>query len=195
MEIIVGIGVAISLFFLGSVTQAYNKLIKTFMKTIGNLFNFVARKKDKEKEIKTSPRFKELYGGINQVLEGRIGLKKQKVISVIGLLVLFFSLIMIIGNFEWLTKGIVIDYIVGKTNLEYSFVKTSYTAISFGLLSYGMTTTLNSLKESKDYRQQRKREKIAQKAIKSLSSKELLNCAEKKIKKETKDIKTNIIIQ
>jgi len=190
MDIIVGIFVAVALFFLGSITQAWKKLVGILTKAFCKIFPALDKKRAQAKKIKVSEQLKETYN-VDEVRKENIGMQKIKVVRVGYIILTIIAGILIVANLEKLSGRIISNWLADVLNsigikISYINMNTTYTAVLFSVFSFGATSTLNSWKATKEYRKQRKKEKLIKKALNNMTSAELAEEVEKKNEQEKK---------
>ena len=188
-ELIIGLLLAVVLFFIGSMTQAWKKLVQTFTDFACKIFPFLEKQMKREKQLKLTDEFKGEYSMIREIRRSNIGMKKKKVITVIYFLITTISLGLVIGNLKyWTGTNIITDWIsegVSKVSwLSWLDVGTTYTAIVFSLLSFSLTSLLRIWKEGKEQRKEKKAKKRKEKVLKTMTSSELTQIAVEKTEEE-----------
>lgn len=178
-------------FYLGFFTQALKKLVGLLTKLLLRILSFFGIKiYEKEKSLRVSDEFKNTYKGISKVKLSKKNLKELSsidwisfgILCLAGLLVLLNMGNNIISN--WLWEILPIKII--KTAVD---MKTLYTATLFSVLSFAVSRLLARWKQTKANREQKRDIKIKEKAIKLMSSKEMLDNARKKDKENYERVK------
>lgn len=192
-EFIIGLLLAIVLFLLGSMTQAWKKLVQTFTAIMCKIFPFLEKRMKREKQLKMSQEFKQDYSTIEQVKRSNIGMKRKKIITVIYFVIFIVSLGLIVANLKyWSPDGInlVTNWLsieVEKVSwLKWLDVNTTYTAVMFSLLSFSLTSLLRVWKEGSASRKEKRQLKRKNKVLKTMSSAELAQIAVEKSENEKK---------
>ena len=192
-EFIIGLLLAIVLFLLGSMTQAWKKLVQTVTCIMCKIFPFLEKRMKREKQLKMSQEFKQDYSTIEQVKRSNIGMKRKKIITVIYFVIFIVSLGLIVANLKyWSPDGInlVTNWLsieVEKVSwLKLSDVNTTYTAVMFSLLSFSLTSLLRVWKEGSASRKEKRQLKRKNKVLKTMSSAELAQIAVEKSENEKK---------
>ncbi len=186
-------------FFLGLFTQALKKIIELLAKIILKVLSIFGIKiAKKEKRIKVSNEFKEVYKDIKKVKLSKKNIKQQSSIDWVYLSVLVVALILFIVNMESITGMAISNWLytwlpsiplIGKIFASSITTYTYYTAILFSIMSFALSKLLTRWKETKQQRVERKAQKLKRQAIELMDSKELVDAAKKKDDEEYKRLK------
>lgn len=177
-------------FFSGYIIEAIKYFIKLIVKTSLTLLSFFGVKfKAREKSIKMSSDFKETYKEIKVVKISNKNIKEKSSIDWVYFGVFIGTLILIISNLNIISGNMVSNWLFSlikswKIIKSATDMNTLYTATLFSVLSFSTTRILKRWKETKPQRKERRDNRIKDKAVKLMSSKELLKAA--KNKDETK---------
>ena len=164
---------------IGSYPYAYKKSFNILKHTASTTLGILDNKSFDAKNIKADDTTKE-YLEIYSIKKGQLGMKKQKTISIVGIIITLISLALIIVDQSMITDNIITKWIINNIYNNTNLVMTTYTAVTFSLFSFGLTRVLSTWKNSKEYRKERKILKIKQKAYRYLTAKELLEVSKKK---------------
>lgn len=192
--IITGI-LIITFFLLGHITQGFKKIISLFTDLFLKFLNLFGIKINrKEKHLKVSKEFKEIYKDIKIVKLSKKNIKQKHSIDIIGLSVLFIALILFIVNavtgyaisnwiHSWMSKIPLLNSILTRESMN-----TYYTAVLFSIMSFSISRIINRWKETKQQRIEAKNAKIKKLAIDLMDSKELVDQAKKKDENKRKEL-------
>ena len=192
---IISILLVILFIFLGQITYAIRKIITIILSFILNILSLfgihIARK---EKIIKTSAEFKNVYKDIKMVKLSNKNLKSKSSIDWFSLSIFLIALILVIVNFNSISSNVISNWIYSW--VKYIGVITSpsdmnvfYTAALFSVISFSLSKLLNRWKETKQKRKEKKILKLKTKAIKEMTSKELLDACKEKDAENYKELK------
>lgn len=195
IELLVGCLIALCFLFLGYISRALKKCISMLMKLIYLIADKLRIKVNQERKLKFTTNFYEQYDDIKIVTRSKLGMKKKNLYNPFMIIITIISLALIIANLKywngstnivssWI-ENVLISMNVSKTLLNVVEVSTIYTAVTFSLLSFGLSSILKSWKESRDLRRERKIKKQNDRVISRLSSSELTKRTIEKIEKET----------
>lgn len=195
IELLVGCLIALCFLFLGYISRALKKCISMLMKLIYLIADKLRIKVNQERKLKFTTNFYEQYDDIKIVTRSKLGMKKKKLYNPFMIIITIVSLALIIANLKYWngSTNIISNWIeqfllsvnVSETLLNVVEISTVYTAVTFSLLSFGLSSILKSWKESRDLRRERKIKKQNDRVISRLSSSELTKRTIEKIEKET----------
>lgn len=192
---IISILLVILFIFLGQITYAIRKIITIILGFILNILSLfgihIARK---EKIIKTSNEFKDVYKDIKMIKLSNKNLKLKSSIDWFSLSIFLIALILVIVNFNSISGNAISNWIYSW--IKYIGVITNpsdmnvfYTAALFSVISFSLSKLLNRWKETKQKRKEKKILKLKNKAIKEMTSKELLDACKEKDNEIYKELK------
>lgn len=196
IELLVGCLIALCFLLLGYISRALKKIISTLMKLLYLIADKLKIRVNQERKLKFTTNFYEQYSSIKIVTRSKLGMKKKKLYSPLMIVITIISLALIVANLKYWTGGntnivsnwiekLLISINVSETLLSVVEISTIYTAITFSVLSFGLSSILNSWKESRDLRRERKIRKQNDAVISRLTSSELTKKTIEKIEKET----------
>lgn len=180
--------ILITLFFsFGFFTQAFKKLVGLLTKIFLRVLSFLGIKiQTKEKCLKVSNEFKDTYKEIKKVKLSKKNLKEVSSIDWISLAILVVAGLLVLINMAFISDNAISNWLwelqpmkLMKTPTD---MNTFYTATLFSVLSFSVSKILSRWKETKENRIEKKNNKLKEKAIKLMSSKEMLDNAKKKDK-------------
>lgn len=189
--------ILISLFFyLGFFTQGLKKLVGLLTKLFLKVLNFFGIKiYQKEKCLKLSDEFKDTYKGITKVKLSKKNLKEISSIDWMSFGILCFAGLLVFINMGFVSNNAISNWLweilpvkIIKTATD---MKTLYTATLFSVLSFSVSKLMSRWKQTKTNRQEKRDIKIKERAIKLMSSKEMLDNARKKDKENYERLKDN----
>lgn len=178
------------LFFSGYIIQSIKYFIKLTINILLTIISFFGVKfKTHEKSIKMSDDFKNTYKEIKVVKISNKNIKEKSSIDWVYFGVFIGTLILIISNLNIISGNIVSNWLFSviknwKIIKSATDMNTLYTATLFSVLSFSITRILKRWKDTKPQRKERKDNKLKDRAVKLMSSRELLKAA--KTKDETK---------
>ena len=195
IKIIITLLLVCLFFFSGQLIQAVKKLLALFVSNILKLLAFFGIKINRrEKKVQVSQQFKETYKDIKIVKLSKKNLKQVSSIDWLNLSIFIITGILIICNL-----GIVSGNAI--SNWMYTWLKnikiiksavdmnTLYTATLFSALSFSASRILVRWKDTKQQRLERKQQKLKEKALELMDSKELLDNIKKKDEQKYKELK------
>lgn len=187
INVIVSVFLVLVFLFFGQIIQAIQRIFKIITKLSLFLLNLIGIKiTQKEKIVLLDKEFYDNNKEVNKVVMSKSNLKKQSSIDWIGLSMLIISLLLFIINLQNVSGNAISNWIysqIAHWNLLSSIdVGTFYTATIFSVISFSITRLLNRWKETKELRRENKELRLKRKALKVMSTKELLEEARKKNK-------------
>lgn len=184
--------ILVALFFiLGNGTQAIKKILTVLTNICLKILNIFGIKINrKEKQVKVSEEFKKSYGDIRIVKLSKKNIKQKSSIDWFYLIVFLIAVVLIVVNLKWVTGNAISNWIYSWLHImDEVSINTFYTAILFSIISFSLSKLLQRWKETKQQRVERKQALMKLKAVKLMSSKELLDEAKKKDEKKYKELK------
>lgn len=184
--------ILIALFFmLGNGTQAIKKILTVLTNICLKILSvFGIKINRKEKQVKVSEEFKKSYGDIRIVKLSKKNIKQKSSIDWFYLIVFLIAVVLIVVNLKWVTGNAISNWIYSWLQImDEVSINTFYTAILFSIVSFSLSKLLQRWKETKQQRVERKQALMKLKAVKLMSSKELLDEAKKKDEKKYKELK------
>ena len=175
--------ILITLFFsFGFFTQAFKKLVGLLTKIFLRVLSFLGIKiQTKEKCLKVSDDFKDTYKEIKKVKLSKKNLKEVSSIDWISFAILVVAGLLVLINMAFISGNAISNWLweiqpmkLMKTQTD---MNTFYTATLFSV-----SKILNRWKNTKENRIEKKNNKLKEKAIQLMSSKEMLDNARKKDK-------------
>lgn len=187
VEIFIGLFIALSLFFIGSMTQAWKKLVSVITKAFCKIFSLAEIQIKKDKDLNLRKEFKEKHPEIKAIKKGTIGMKKKRSVNIFALIIVIIFLGLIITNLGVISNNIItnnLTLLLNKIhiNIGPEDVNTGFTAFTFAILSFGLSKLINDWKITKQLRKEKRIKRLKDKAITNMSSKELVEAAQKKDK-------------
>lgn len=184
--------ILVALFFiLGNGTQAIKKILTVLTNICLKILSIFGIKINrKEKQVKVSEEFKKSYGDIRIVKLSKKNIKQKSSIDWFYLIVFLIAVVLIVVNLKWVTGNAISNWIYSWLHImDEVSINTFYTAILFSIVSFSLSKLLQRWKETKQQRVERKQALMKLKAVKLMSSKELLDEAKKKDEKKYKELK------
>ena len=184
--------ILVALFFiLGNGTQAIKKILTVLTNICLKILSvFGIKINRKEKEVKVTEEFKKSYGDIRIVKLSKKNIKQKSSIDWFYLIVFLIAVVLIVVNLKWVTGNAISNWIYSWLHImDEVSINTFYTAILFSIVSFSLSKLLQRWKETKQQRVERKQALMKLKAVKLMSSKELLDEAKKKDEKKYKELK------
>lgn len=184
--------ILVALFFiLGNGTQAIKKILTVLTNICLKILSvFGIKINRKEKQVKVSEEFKKSYGDIRIVKLSKKNIKQKSSIDWFYLIVFLIAVVLIVVNLKWVTGNAISNWIYSWLHImDEVSINTFYTAILFSIVSFSLSKLLQRWKETKQQRVERKQALMKLKAVKLMSSKELLDEAKKKDEKKYKELK------
>lgn len=182
-------------FLLGYIPQAFKKLISLIVKSFLHILNFFGiTLRSQERQILCSDEFKKAYKEIKRVKWSNKNIHSQSSIDWLSLIAVIICLILIISNLKIISDNIISNWLseiffsVGIA-IDPVNMNTFYTAVLFSVISFSLSRLWSRWKTTKKDRIQRKQLKIKQKAIKLMTSKELIDAVNLKDKEKYEEIK------
>ena len=186
IELLVGLFIAFSMFLAGFSVQTIKKLIKVILTFILSLLNKLGIKINyKERDLNVDKTLFIVYPNIIAVKRGALGMKKKRSINLFAVILVGISLLLIILNLSVVTNNMITNWLASLIqgigiNIDAIDMNTIYTAAVFSVLSFGLTKLLTQWKETSDIRKEIKKQKRKKDILNEMSSKELIEEAEKK---------------
>ena len=186
IELLVGLFIAFSMFLAGFSVQTIKKLIKVILTFILSLLNKLGIKINyKERDLNVDKTLFIDYPNIKAVKRGALGMKKKRSINLFAVILVGISLLLIILNLSVVTNNMITNWLASLIqgigiNIDAIDMNTIYTAAVFSVLSFGLTKLLTQWKETSDIRKEIKKQKRKKDILNEMSSKELIEEAEKK---------------
>ena len=184
--------ILIALFFmLGNGTQAIKKILTVLTNICLKILSvFGIKINRKEKQVKVSEEFKKSYGDIRIVKLSKKNIKQKSSIDWFYLIVFLIAVVLVVVNLKWVTGNAISNWIYSWLHImDEVSINTFYTAILFSIISFSLSKLFQRWKETKQQRVERKQALMKLKAVKLMSSKELLDEAKKKDEKKYKELK------
>ena len=184
--------ILVALFFiLGNGTQAIKKILTVLTNICLKILSvFGIKINRKEKQVKVSEEFKKSYGDIRIVKLSKKNIKQKSSIDWFYLIVFLIAVVLVVVNLKWVTGNAISNWIYSWLHImDEVSINTFYTAILFSIISFSLSKLLQRWKETKQQRVERKQALMKLKAVKLMSSKELLDEAKKKDEKKYKELK------
>lgn len=184
--------ILVALFFiLGNGTQAIKKILTVLTNICLKILSiFGVKINRKEKQVKVSEEFKKSYGDIRIVKLSKKNIKQKSSIDWFYLIVFLIAVVLIVVNLKWVTGNAISNWIYSWLHImDEVSINTFYTAILFSIISFSLSKLFQRWKETKQQRVERKQALMKLKAVKLMSSKELLDEAKKKDEKKYKELK------
>lgn len=184
--------ILVALFFiLGNGTQAIKKILTVLTNICLKILSIFGIKINrKEKQVKVSEEFKKSYGDIRIVKLSKKNIKQKSSIDWFYLIVFLIAVVLVVVNLKWVTGNAISYWIYSWLHImDEESINTFYTAILFSIVSFSLSKLLQRWKETKQQRVERKQALMKLKAVKLMSSKELLDEAKKKDEKKYKELK------
>ena len=184
--------ILVALFFiLGNGTQAIKKILTVLTNICLKILSvFGIKINRKEKQVKVSEEFKKSYGDIRIVKLSKKNIKQKSSIDWFYLIVFLIAVVLIVVNLKWVTGNAISNWIYSWLHImDEVSINTFYTAILFSIISFSLSKLFQRWKETKQQRVERKQALMKLKAVKLMSSKELLDEAKKKDEKKYKELK------
>lgn len=199
ITIILTLILALLFIFSGQIIQALKKLTKLITSLILKVLSFFGIKiSKKEKKVKVSKEFKNIYKDIKMVKLSKKNIKNKSSIHWVYLsvflicaLLVFLNLGVISGNAisNWIFNNIVAKTFLVKFTKTAIDMNTLYTATMFSVLSFSATKIWQRWKETKAIRKENKEALLKRKALQLMDSKELLDEAKRKDKEKLNNLK------
>lgn len=184
--------ILVALFFiLGNGTQAIKKILTVLTNICLKILSIFGIKINrKEKQVKVSEEFKKSYGDIRIVKLSKKNIKQKSSIDWFYLIVFLIAVVLVVVNLKWVTGNAISNWIYSWLHImDEVSINTFYTAILFSIISFSLSKLFQRWKETKQQRVERKQALMKLKAVKLMSSKELLDEAKKKDEKKYKELK------
>lgn len=186
---VVTFGMIFLLLASGRIYEGIKRLITLTVDILLKIVNFCGLGISKsERKIHTSKEFKKTFKDIRIVKKSKENNKIKPSINLFALILLIISVTLIICNLEivsgnaisiWLFKiNPVPTLIISQRNMDMTF-----TAILFSFVTFSISKLINQWKETKKYREAKKQMRQKKHLIKLMTSKDLLNAAKMKDKK------------
>lgn len=178
-------------FILGHFTQAIKKLLGFITKWILKFLSFFGLKiSTKEKSVEVSEEFKNTYKDIKIVKLSKKNIKQKSSIDWFYLIVFLIAVVLVVVNLKWVTGNAISYWIYSWLHImDDVSINTFYTAILFSIISFSLSKLFQRWKETKQQRVERKQALMKLKAVKLMSSKELLDEAQEKDEQKYKELK------
>ena len=188
INIVISLLLIFFLVFLGQITYALRKFLSLITTLLLRFLSFFGiRINRQEKHVKVSNEFKETYKEIKVVKKANKNLSNLSSIDYKYLITLIITLLLVIINFNSISGNAISNWIYDLfkplgiiTNRNDANV--FFTAILFSIISFSLTRLLTRWKETKQQRKEKKINRLKQRAVSEMDSKELLDAA--KIKNE-----------
>lgn len=190
---IVTLFLVLTFFLSGYIIQALKKFIGLLTKILLNILSIFGVEINKEKSIKLSNEFKDAYKDIKIMKLSNKNLKEKSSIDYINLGLFLACLLLVIINLNSVSGNAISNWLFTCIQ-NFKIVKTAtdmntlFTATLFSALSFSMTKMVQRWKETKPQREDKKNLKLKIKALKLMTTKELLLEAKNKDENKRKEL-------
>lgn len=196
IDLIVGIFIVALFFLFGFINESIKKLIKVLTNAFCKLLELLRIPIAKEKLLFVSDEFTELTG-TKLVIRSDIGMKRKRLFNILYLIIAIVMLTLISVNLSYVGKlftgaecNLISDWLKANVNIPLITDKmdTFFTATTFTILSFSLTSLLKSWNESRDVRRERRIQRQNSKVIKRMTGEQLTKLALEKNKEEQNNI-------
>lgn len=195
INIIISLLLIFFLVFLGQITYALRKFLGLITTLLLKLLSFFGiRINRKEKQVKVSNEFRETFKEIRMVKKANKNLSTLSSIDYKYLLTFIIALLLVIINFNSVSGNAISNWIYDLFKplgiiTSKNDANVFFTAILFSIISFSLTRLLTRWKETKQQRKEKKINKLKQRAVSEMDSKELLDAAKLKNEESYKGLK------
>ena len=188
INIVISLLLIFFLVFLGQITYALRKFLSLITTLLLKFLSFFGiRINRQEKHVKVSNEFKETYKEIKVVKKANKNLSNLSSIDWKYLATFIIALLLVIINFNSISGNAISNWIYDLFKplgiiTSKNDANVFFTAILFSIISFSLTRLLTRWKETKQQRKEKKINRLKQRAVSEMDSKELLDAA--KIKNE-----------
>lgn len=195
INIVISLLLIFFLVFLGQITYALRKFLSLITTLLLKFLSFFGiRINRQEKHVKVSNEFKETYKEIKVVKKANKNLSNLSSIDWKYLATFIIALLLVIINFNSISGNAISNWIYDLFKplgiiTSKNDANVFFTAILFSIISFSLTRLLTRWKETKQQRKEKKINRLKQRAVSEMDSKELLDAARLKNEESYKRLK------